>query len=251
MFGGFIVNKKKFICVIVASVLFMCMGFVCAYAAPVELITEPATEIPVVTETEPDETIPVTSDVVTETEATDTEPTYPTTTEVPSVPATTQVVTEVVDVETTAPTQAPTTEVTEDDQSSNPGNYVEPQNSFRPDTNRDDTTHAYERIDEEDIIGQVEVEDKNKDKNNNKNDSFLSVDGGDAEYDDFGFNKNEASVTDERNPGLFILSIVFWFVALGLATFAILFRPAKKAAGVSADKKESNNRKNSKNKKRR
>lgn len=204
-------NRKKLTCIILAVVNLLCASVLLVSANPdVPADSQPAVTTPAepsepVGATDPyDETTPSGTDVLPSVPASSTAPSGTDS----SVPAESSVPV------STAPVTRPT------EIASDPGytsDYVAQPPAYEP-GDHDVQKQEWDELKEDEIV---------------KDAQQLSVSGSSG-GDSFGFIKKNTSKGDEKNPLLFILSLVCWFIALALVTFAILYRPRKKALAASA-----------------
>lgn len=211
-------SKKRIVCIILAAVNLLFFSMICVMANPENV---PANEVPVVSE-------PATSQVV-----------PPESSEPVSVPTSAGgVVDPSASVDPSA-TGEPVTEPSSDiyvtseitsqvPSTPRPTEFLEnPSQDFdiqtpqlvRPDDNKDNSAKDWENIDEKELLG-------------DSNDKLSLKDDGDGDGG-FGFDKNSASLTDEKDPTLAWITFGCWLIALGLLTLAIFLRPSQK---VSAKK---------------
>lgn len=206
-------DKKRLICLLLVAINILCMGVLCVNAT--NTADNPAQTDPVASQpgTTPGVSVPYTDPVPSGSDSVG-----------PTVPGTT------VDPLVTAPTEpvstAPTSGVTGTDvMPSQTVAYTEDlgDNGVKPQPNReyltgdqDVATQPYEEIQVDDIVKQAEEIKLSVDKNGT----------GDV---GFGFDKSKKSISDKKDTTFFWLSLLSWFIALGFATFAILFKPVKKA----------------------
>ena len=121
------------------------------------------------------------------------------------------------------PTEEMTDESGTESVTMDPADVVEPDNPFGV-SNNDVTPHDYKPVDKDAI-----VEDAEQIRINIKNNG-----------DDvgFGFDKNEASTTDDKSMFSVVIGAVLLFLALGFATFAILFRAPAQPQTQTAEEAE-------------
>ena len=207
-------SKKSIVCLVLAIINLLCVGVICVWANPdLGPVDDPALT--------PTQTV--------NTQVTETVPTVPTSSIVNS------------SVSSTEGSSVPASS------SSVTGTDISGSSSFVTDTSVPPINSSAPFVPDLTIPAGVQPEDKGEDNKANEFEEIdpndfveeakkveLSIKDGGGDYDGFGFNKNTTSVTDEKNPFLFILSLVCWFFALGLATFAILFKPSKKATANKA-----------------
>lgn len=207
-------NRKKLVCLVLALLNLICASVLFVSADP----TNPV-------DTQPVEPLPTTAT----TPAVTTDP-YSATTPVvsgtdSSVPASSAVPsgtdvsapTEPSEPATTIPVTRPT------EIASDPGytsDYVAQPPAYQP-GEHDVQKQEWDALDEDDIVNEANKQ--------------LSVSGGSGSGSFKGIKDNK-SKGDQKSNLLVILSIVFCFIALGLATFAILYRGGNTKVKVGADK---------------
>lgn len=210
-------NRKKLVCIMLALINLICASVLMVWANP----------------DTPQESLPAETPTTATTPVVTTDPygaTTPSGTAVdPSVPASTGTSDPLVTDSSmsTAPTElvstVPATRPAEI--ASDPGytsDYVAQPPAFQP-GEHDVQKQEWDALEEDQIVKDAEKQ--------------LSVSGGSGSGS-FKSIKDNKSKGDEKNPLLFILSILCWFVALGLATFAILYRSGKKIVVKSSSGSE-------------
>ncbi|MBR3971956.1 MAG: hypothetical protein IKJ83_03635 [Ruminococcus sp.] len=211
-------NSKKFVCLILAVLNLICASVLLVSANP----TAPAESQPVVTSPTTVTAPVVTTDPygMTTPSGSGVDPSVPVSSALPSG-TDTSVPTEPTEPVTTVPVTRPT------EIASDPGytsDYVAQPPAYQP-GEHDVQKQEWDELKEDDII-------KDADKQ-------LSVSGSKGNGS-FGYIKDNTSKGDEKSNLLVILSFVCWFIALALVTFAILYRPDKKAVkAVATDEEES------------